>query len=299
VLNVVADANAILGFVYLHGNYATVDPNALENIVTTSDKMTDILVPAAAGELPLFKPLAQLGVPQPILVALDPAVRAIIETGYNRTDDPSQQVTFALLPPISAWPGDVHAVVVGVVTTAQELPGAIAAGLPGTPAPLTVAPLKTTSPVSSVSLVTAPHLNRALPQLQLASQSQRDGFTDQTNGADADAGQQGTPAPLTWSMDASQAGPSQPVSAPGTQTLFRLATQPITVNMKSGNKVTPTSTRGGGGPSSNGSHPLRGALTSVRNAVDSLTGGLKRGTSTDSTSSHAASGSGDSGPSNN
>ena len=112
--NVPADVNALLGAYYLHGNgnYFDVDPNAAGNIVTTSanGNMTDILVPAAPGALPLFVPLAQAGVPQAILVALDPAVRAIIETGYDRTGDPSQQVMFALLPPPSAWPADAQAV---------------------------------------------------------------------------------------------------------------------------------------------------------------------------------------------
>jgi hypothetical protein len=59
-------------------------------------------------------------VPQPILVALDPAVRAIIETGYNRTTDPSQRVQFALLPPPSAWATDAQNVAAGFAQTAQE-----------------------------------------------------------------------------------------------------------------------------------------------------------------------------------
>jgi PE-PPE domain len=161
-LNVVADANAVLGFYYLHGNYYPVNPNGAGTVVTTSPNgnMTDILVLAPQGDLPLFMPLAQAGVPQPILVALDPAVRAIIETGYDRTSDPSQQVRFALLPPVSALPGDTQAVVVGFVTTVQLLPGAVVASVPGAPALMMVAPLTTISPVSSLptqfSLITPP-----------------------------------------------------------------------------------------------------------------------------------------------
>jgi hypothetical protein len=147
-LNVVSDANAVLGFYYLHGNYYPVNPNGAGTVVTTSPNgnMTDILVLAPQGELPLFMPLAQAGVPQPILVALDPAFRAIIDTGYDRTSDPSQQVRFALLPPVSALPGDAQAVVVGFVTTAQLLPGALVASVPGAPGPLVVAPLTMTPP---------------------------------------------------------------------------------------------------------------------------------------------------------
>ena len=60
-LNLAADANALLGAYYLHGGgtydsvgaYSNVDPNADGNIITTSGNMTDILVPAAPGALPL------------------------------------------------------------------------------------------------------------------------------------------------------------------------------------------------------------------------------------------------------
>ena len=70
--NVLADANAFLGFYYLHDTYYTVDPNDPDNIVTESGNMTDILVPAPEGDLPILMPFGQIGVPQPILVALDP-----------------------------------------------------------------------------------------------------------------------------------------------------------------------------------------------------------------------------------
>ncbi len=153
-LDVVADANALLGFYYVHPNYEAVNPNASTNIVTTSGNLTEILVPAPVGELPLEMPLAALGVPQPILVALDPALRAIINVGYppsspdvaGTAGDPAQQVEFALLPPASALPGDAQAVVVGFVTTAQLLPGALVASVPGgssLPAPFVLS----TSPV--------------------------------------------------------------------------------------------------------------------------------------------------------
>jgi hypothetical protein len=149
-LNVVADANAVLGFYYLHGNYYPVNPNGPGTVVTTSPNgnMTDILVLAPVGDLPVLMPLAAAGVPQPILVALDPAVRAIIDTGYDRTSNPAQQVMFALLPPVSAWPADVQSVVAGLAATGQELPGAVIASLPGVAGLAALAPLKTVSPLS-------------------------------------------------------------------------------------------------------------------------------------------------------
>ena len=168
--NVLADVNALLGAYYLHGNgnYFDVDPNAAGNIVTTSanGNMTDILVPAAPGALPLFVPLAQAGVPQAILVALDPAVRAIIETGYDRTGDPSQQVMFAFLPPPSAWPADAQAVAAGFASTAQELPAALAASFPSLPGLAGPLPTTTSPTPPPVSVTTTPLVR----QTQLVSQ---------------------------------------------------------------------------------------------------------------------------------
>jgi hypothetical protein len=280
-LNVVSDTNAILGFYYLHGNYYPVNPNAPGNIVTTSPNgsMTDILVPAAPGKLPLFMPLAQAGVPQPILVALDPAARAIIETGYARSSDPSQQVRFALLPPISAWPGDAQAIVVGVITTVQLLPGALVMSVPGAPALVVVAPLKTTSPVSSLSPVNSSPVNTSVSQVQPASQVQPNGVTNPTVNAGTNVGQQTTPTITTSSSNASPPGPG------ASQTASTRTTKPNTLDMTAGNKVTPTPTNTGGATSSNRSNPLQAALTSVTNAIGSLTGTSPKSTSTGSTSS--------------
>jgi hypothetical protein len=272
-LNVVADANAVLGFYYLHHNYQDVNPNASTNIVTTSGNMTEILVPAAPGALPLEMPLAAAGVPQPILVALDPALRAIINTGYppsspdvaGTAGNPAQQVQFGLLPPPSAWPGDVLSVVVGVVTTAELLPGALVASLPAPP------PVK--SPAVQTKLVS---------NVQPTSQVQLSGDTNTTNDLETNAGKT-TPDLTTSSTNVSPTGPGlkQPVSTP--------TPKPTTLNLTSGNKVSPSVT--GSGTSSNGSNPLQGALTSVGKVLGSLIGGSPKSTPTGSTSSQGSTGS--------
>jgi PE-PPE domain len=238
--NVAADANAVLGGVYLHGNYYPVNPNGGGTVVTTSPdgNMTDILVEAPPGELPLFMPLAQAGVPQPILVALDPAVRAVIESGYVRTDDPSQQVRFALLPPVSALPDDARAVVVGFVTTAQLLPGALVASVPSAQSPLVVAPLKTISPGTPLSPVTASALNPAVPKAQLltqgqpASQVQRHTVKNLMSTLGTDVGQQTTRPLTTWSPNAS------PLGAGSAQTQSTPTPQRPRVNILSGRDLT-------------------------------------------------------------
>ena len=287
-LNVVADANAVLGFVYLHGNYQAVNPNASTNIVTTSGNLTEILVPAAPGALPLEMPLGALGVPKPILVALDPALRAIINTGYppsspdiaGAAGNPAQHVEFALLPPPSAWLGDVTSVVVGVVTTAELLPGALLASLPAAPA---VIPPAVISPAVISPTVISPAVHTKLvSNVQLTPQVQSSGDTNTTNDPQTNAGQK-TPDPIPSSTNVSATGPglNQPVSTP--------TPKPTTLNLTTGNKVSPPGT--GSGTSSNGSNPLQGALTSVGNVVGSLFGGSPKSTSTDSTSSQGSSGS--------
>jgi hypothetical protein len=194
-VNVVADANALLGAHYLHGNgYYTVnsDPTAPGNIVTTSPNgnMTDILVTAPPGQLPILMPLAQAGVPQPILVALDPATRAIIETGYARSNDPSQQVRFQLLPPVSAWPGDAQSVVTGVVVTVQLLPAAVVSSVPNAPSVLVVTPLQTTSQAPSL-----PPVNTSLVKLS-ASQWQPNAVTNPATNPGTNVVQQAAPTTL-------------------------------------------------------------------------------------------------------
>jgi hypothetical protein len=293
-LNVVADTNAVLGFYYLHGNYYTVNPNDPTRIVTTSGNMTDILIPAPVGKLPILMPLAQAGVPQPILVALDPATRAIIETGYARNTPPSQQVMFAVLPPVSAWPGDAQAVVVGVVMTAQQLPGAVVASAPTL---LVVAPLKTVSPVSAspvspLSPVTTSPLNLSVPhgptnvtaQKIDTSQVKPNGATktpsdEVTNAAEPTATPPGPSGPKTKPVKSSQ---SEPPSKP---TAFPTGTTSAGPDMKSGNMFIPQPTSAGGSTSSSTSNPVTGALAGVTNAIGSLTGGLQNATSTSKTSS--------------
>ncbi|BBY28549.1 PE-PPE domain-containing protein [Mycolicibacterium sediminis] len=109
VLNVVADLNAVLGFVYLHGGYyrdVDIDPEnpPADALVTThSDgRVTDILLRNKPGDLPLTRPLLDLGVPRDVVLAMDPALRAIIESGYDRPANGSvtsdRPVPFKLLP---------------------------------------------------------------------------------------------------------------------------------------------------------------------------------------------------------
>lgn len=83
-LNLLADLNALAGIVYLHPNY-TVAVTAAMYQGSTGDTAY-YLMPAA--RLPLLMPLAQLGVPAPILDVLDAPLRVIVEWGYDRGVNP-------------------------------------------------------------------------------------------------------------------------------------------------------------------------------------------------------------------
>ncbi len=94
-LDVLADANAIAGGVYLHGDYSSVD---LSDAVL-QDRYGDTtyyLVPTPI--LPILMPLEQIPTVGPVLAdTLDPTLRVLVEAGYNRTISPGQPTTWNLL----------------------------------------------------------------------------------------------------------------------------------------------------------------------------------------------------------
>jgi PE-PPE domain len=93
-LNLLADANAIAGILYLHGNTQNLtDPAVLEALKAGGNPMyyqedpatntTYYVIPTP--ELPLLMPFTGI-VPKPVLDALDPPLRALIEMGYDRSN---------------------------------------------------------------------------------------------------------------------------------------------------------------------------------------------------------------------
>lgn len=87
-LNVLADVNALLGYVYLHPNYGSgvvdlSDPTTYQ--AYTSGNTTYYLV--YTQHLPLLQPLRDIGVPAAALDLVEPALRVMIELGYDRTPE--------------------------------------------------------------------------------------------------------------------------------------------------------------------------------------------------------------------
>ncbi|QJD50397.1 DNA binding protein [Mycobacterium phage MarkPhew] len=90
--NLVAWANAALGIVYVHGRYdeADLDPSHVPAdhvttvVNTVGGKTTTYLVPTKF--LPLVQPLRDLHVPEPIVAAIEHALRPVVDAGYSRND---------------------------------------------------------------------------------------------------------------------------------------------------------------------------------------------------------------------
>lgn len=90
-LNLLADANAVAGIYYLHGDYFVGDaanPVAGQKYLYQGQYGDTNYYMIATQTLPILLPLAQLGVPAPILAAMDAPMRVMVEWGYDRSISP-------------------------------------------------------------------------------------------------------------------------------------------------------------------------------------------------------------------
>lgn len=120
------------------------DPAATPGaIVNRFGNQTDVLLPAPVGYLPITALLRGI-VPVKLIEAVDPFLRSIIETAYDREQDMYQRSTFQLLPPKSRWESNIRSVRAGwdeMIDNFKEL-------LDPTPTPL---PSSTSEPEDSSS----------------------------------------------------------------------------------------------------------------------------------------------------
>jgi hypothetical protein len=79
--NLVADVNALFGTAYFHNSAAVAVPTDAV-VVSSKDKTTTYMIPSST--LPMLKPLEQLGVPSPIVDALNSGLKPIVDAGYSR-----------------------------------------------------------------------------------------------------------------------------------------------------------------------------------------------------------------------
>jgi hypothetical protein len=102
-INVVADLNAVLGFLYLHTRPFDVSlaDDAQAPAVSTDPSGKNTYYFFHTQDLPLFAPLRQLGVPEPLIDVVEPLFRAIVDMGYDRSIQPWEPTPARLIPPLN------------------------------------------------------------------------------------------------------------------------------------------------------------------------------------------------------
>jgi hypothetical protein len=119
-LNFLALANALAGYVYLHGETPTADDDL---IYQGSAGDTDYYV-IDSGIVPILRPLASLGVPHFLLSALNEPMQVMIETAFRRDLGPGVPVQASLLPhvdPITFAINLIKSIPVGIDNALEEL----------------------------------------------------------------------------------------------------------------------------------------------------------------------------------
>ena len=100
-LNFVSTGNALLGALYVHTydlEPSLADPATPPIHTQTGD--TDYYF-FETDDLPLFGPLRQLGVPEPVIDIFEPVTKEIVELGYDRSIPPGEPTPARLIPPIN------------------------------------------------------------------------------------------------------------------------------------------------------------------------------------------------------
>ena len=136
--NLISVANALLGIAYVHGHYEVV-PGGFDlstvpatNITVTTNSLggvtTSYLIPTAT--LPLLQPLLDIGVPAPVVTALEAPLRPIVDAGYIRNDAKPAAVQ-PVLPSATAAPK--RGVTAAAVPRPQRVTPAAAGSRPTSP----------------------------------------------------------------------------------------------------------------------------------------------------------------------
>ena len=129
-LNLVSTANALLGALYVHPydlEPSLADPGTPPPTHTEYGD-TDYYF-FETEDLPLFGPLRQLGVPEPVIDVVEPFFRVLVELGYDRSIKPWEPTPARLIPPLNP------------VTVAGDLVNAVGEGINNAAALIGLPPL--------------------------------------------------------------------------------------------------------------------------------------------------------------
>lgn len=98
-LNFLADLNALIGFGLLHANYFPADMDGPRAVADYTDPTRNITyVTLAAPELPLVAGLKLLGVPKQLRDLVEPALKVLVDLGYDRSINPGVPTPASLSP---------------------------------------------------------------------------------------------------------------------------------------------------------------------------------------------------------
>ena len=102
-LNFIADANAVLGIIYVHlyGFDVSLAPDAPGPPPTHTEYGDTDYYFFETEDLPLFGPLRTLGVPEPVIDVVEPFFKVLVELGYDRSIPPGEPTPARLIPPIN------------------------------------------------------------------------------------------------------------------------------------------------------------------------------------------------------
>lgn len=98
--NLVADANALLGFFYVHlyGFDVSLAPDASKSPAFQGKHGDTSYYFFETQDLPLFGPLRTLGMPESVIDTIEPFFRVIVELGYDRNIKPWEPTPARLIP---------------------------------------------------------------------------------------------------------------------------------------------------------------------------------------------------------
>lgn len=275
-LNGVADLNALAGMVVLHSNYDQINLNDSNAVFTHSANgmITDELIPTPL--VPLLMVAVQFGLPAQTAQDLDPALRSIINAGYNRQDVvPTQAVPFKLFPSLPEIQVDTQNISNGFQQTVQALANHAISAPVSTP-PQVNALVSNQPPTNEVQLQ-EPRQPQGLSQVQSSSQ-------------------QTVAQPQLVSQPAQQSVVQEPVTPKGpvlNSVRNGLGASSGTRGTSPGRPNSFSSSIKGGDGASLG--PLSGVVKSVQGAIHNA---LHPATSSAGTTSHGAAGSPSSSSSN-
>ncbi len=185
-INLIADINALLGFLYLHTHPFDVSltDDASPPIVTTDPSGRNTYYFFPTDDLPLFAPLRQLGVPEALIDIVEPFFRVIVEWGYDRSIPPWQPTPARLIPPLN--PVQAAADLVNAVSEGATNAARLVGAAPAAPDP---EPATTAAVVESMSRNQAAASDTDKPA---ATDTDKPGTTDTDKPSATDTDKPGT-----------------------------------------------------------------------------------------------------------